>query len=85
MLRQIEDGLIAYDERYDEYNIVLKSEDGIDLLQKIDFCPWSGDKLPDSQRDKWFDELEEKGVDPMNDDIPTYYQSAVWRAASSRV
>lgn len=79
MSRQVEDGVIIYDDRFDEYNIVVKSEEGVNFLQKIDFCPWSGDRLPNSQRDRWFDELEAKGIDPMNEVIPPSFQSAEWR------
>jgi len=72
-------GLIRYDERFDEYNIVAQTDDEVEVLQRIDFCPWSGDKLPSGYRDQWFDELEARGIDPLNDPIPDIFQTAEWR------
>ncbi len=76
---QISNGLIRYDERFDEYDIVLREDDQIEVLQKIVFCPWSGDRLPQGCRDRWFDELEALGIDPLNDPIPEPYQTKQWR------
>lgn len=47
--------------------------------QQIYFCPWCGERLPQSQRDKWFDELEALGIDPMNEPYPEKYKTAEWR------
>jgi hypothetical protein len=79
MARQVADRIIHYDPRHDEYGIVLRQDPLTVKTQKIDFCPWSGDRLPQSQRSRWFDELEAKGIDPMNDEIPEEYQSDAWR------
>ncbi|WP_399449174.1 DUF6980 family protein [Streptomyces sp. WAC01280] len=47
----------------------------------IDFCPWCGRRLPESQRDRWFDELERRGIDPWEDEVPAEFQDDGWLAA----
>lgn len=47
------------------------------------YCPWCGDKLPPSQRDRWFDELEARGIDPNVDPIPPEFQSGEWRGTTA--
>jgi hypothetical protein len=44
----------------------------------IVFCPWCGQKLPDSLRDDWFDKLEQLGVDPYGKDIPAEFTDERW-------
>lgn len=83
MQQQVGDGLIKYDERFDQFSIVVKAGNEVETLQGISFCPWSGHKLPGSLRSRWFDELEAIGVDPMNDEIPLEYQSAAWRSEAA--
>lgn len=70
-----EDNLINYSEKWNEYNMNVDNN----IQQRIYFCPWCGERLPESQRDNWFDELESMGIDPMNDEIPIEYQSEEWR------
>ncbi|WP_376563835.1 DUF6980 family protein [Streptomyces sp. NPDC056178] len=50
----------------------------------IDFCPWCGRRLPESQRDRWFDELERRGIDPGEDEVPAEFQDDRWLAAPPR-
>jgi len=42
------------------------------------YCPWSGDKLPASLRDHWFDELERRGIDPGTDEVPPEFLDHRW-------
>ncbi|HEX8214122.1 MAG TPA: hypothetical protein VF582_01475 [Allosphingosinicella sp.] len=49
--------------------------------QQLFYCPWCGERLPPSQRDRWFEELEALGIDPGSDAIPEDYQSGAWRGA----
>jgi len=65
---------VRYDPRFDTYSIKSGS-----AWQELYYCPWCGEKLPPSQRDKWFDELEAKGIEPMNDPYPEDYKTAAWR------
>jgi hypothetical protein len=70
------DAPIIYCEKFDEYG--LKIIDGGTSSILIDFCPWCGQKLPDSKREKWFDEIEGLGIDPWNGEIPKKYLSNEW-------
>lgn len=71
------DLVIGYDEVFDEYSII---KEGVSL--SISFCPWCGVRLPPSQRDRWFSELETLlGPNPLSDreKIPQRYRSREWR------
>lgn len=71
------DSLISYDEVFDEYGLII--HDGGTSLILINYCPWCGQKLPDSKRDKWFNELEKIGfLEPTEEDIPPEYRSCDW-------
>lgn len=65
---------VRYDARFDEYWIPAGG-----AQQLLFFCPWCGETLPPSQRDRWFDELEARGLDPLEDPVPMEYQSGAWR------
>jgi len=67
--------LVAYDVRFDSYEIAVRRN----VSQQISFCPWCGERLPASQRERWFDELEALGVDPMKEPYPEKYKTARWR------
>lgn len=67
------DMLIEYYPKFDEYALI-KGQ----VSATIHFCPWCGVKLPPSQRDRWFDELEALGVEPWSDDVPEPYKSGAW-------
>ncbi len=69
---------IRYDPKFDEYTILSGG-----ALQQLYYCPFCGERLPESKRDEWFDQLEARGVgDPWNDEVPVEYQSDVWRKGS---
>ncbi len=71
------DALISYSEKFDEYGLII--HDGGSSGIGIYFCPWCGTKLPESQRSRWFEELEALGFDdPYGQEIPEDYQSAAW-------
>jgi len=42
------------------------------------YCPWCGQKLPTSLRDRWFEELEKRGIDPVTGDIPLAFADERW-------
>lgn len=72
------DLVIGYDEVFDEYSII---KEGVSL--SISYCPWCGKRLPQSQRERWFAELERLlGPNPLSDrnKIPQRYRSREWRA-----
>lgn len=68
-------GLVSYDIRFDSYALRV----GRDASQQIYHCPWCGERLPPSQRDKWYDELEALGIDPMKEPCPAKYTTDEWR------
>lgn len=73
------DALIKYIPKYNEYGLII--HDGGTSMVRISFCPWCGTKLPDSQRDRWFERLEKLGIDPATDEVPTEYLSEAWYSA----
>ncbi|MGW5481912.1 DUF6980 family protein [Streptomyces sp. NPDC004008] len=74
------DALILFTARFREYGLVV--HDGGTSSIGIDFCPWCGQRLPESQRDRWFEELESRGIDPWNDEIPAEFQDDRWLGVS---
>ena len=74
-----EDPVLWYSSRFREY--LLPISDGGTSGIIIEYCPWCGNKLPDSLRSRWFDELESMGIDVvLGDDsnIPSEYLSEKW-------
>ena len=71
-------GAVEYDARFDSYWV----ETG-GLRQDLFFCPWCGEKLPASQQDRWFDDLEDQGFDPFSDPVPEPYRTGAWRGAET--
>jgi hypothetical protein len=69
------DSLVVYNEVFDEYGLLV--HDGGASYVLIDVCPWCGTRLPESQRDRWFDETDEKGFD--DDNLPDAYRTGAWR------
>ena len=69
---------VRYDARFDEYWIPAGG-----ARQGLFYCPWYGEKLPPSQRDRWFDELETMGLNPLTDPIPEAYRSGAWRGPAA--
>lgn len=70
------DCALIYNPVFDEYGLVVHDGGASYLL--INHCPWCAAKLPDSQRDRWFDEtdaLELKG----DDALPARYLTDEWR------
>ena len=77
------DSLISYDEIFDEYGLII--HDGGASMILINYCPWCGKKLPESKRDKWFNELEKIGfLEPTEEDIPPEYRSCDWYKKNER-
>jgi hypothetical protein len=68
-------GLIYLD-KFREFGIEYR--DGGASYQHIRFCPFCGTCLPNSVRDKWFDDIEAKGLDPWSEEIPEEYKSSAW-------
>ncbi len=77
------DNLISYTAMFDEYGIII--HDGGTSVIGINFCPWCGSKLPESKRDRWFEELEKLGfTDLFIQDIPEKFKTDEWYRATNR-
>lgn len=73
----ISDATVIYNEVFDEYGILI--HDGGNSKILIEFCPWCGKRLPESKRDRWFEELEALGIDsPFTQDLPDEYKTSAW-------
>jgi hypothetical protein len=72
------DQLIVYNEIFDEIGILV--HDGGPSYVLMQFCPWCGTRLPESQRNRWFDETEAKGF--TDETMPLDYRSGEWRRKS---
>ena len=70
------DSILKFSVKYDEYGIII--HDGGTSSITILFCPFCGQKLPDSKRDLWFETLEAKGLDPWEDETPAQYNIYGW-------
>ncbi|MEU6702305.1 DUF6980 family protein [Streptomyces wuyuanensis] len=79
------DALVHFMPRYQEYGLLI--HDGGSSYVELLFCPWCGARLPESQRDRWFDAMEERGIDPWGDEIPDIFRDDRWlrdRATTSQ-
>jgi len=73
----VEDPVITYVKVFDEYGIAVK--DGGTSKIRIKYCPWCGTRLPESKKDRWYDELEQLGIsDPDDPRIPDSYRTDLW-------
>src|SRR5580765_8713321 len=67
---------LEYSPQFREYG--LKYQDGGSSVQILSFCPWCGRKLPASLRDRWFDRLDELGLEPNDANIPANMLTEKW-------
>ena len=70
------DCLIHYAPRFREYGLII--HDGGTASSRIRFCPWCGTRLPESLRDEWFAEMERRGINPWESEVPEEFRSAAW-------
>ena len=77
------DKVVYYSSKFNEYGLPIHDgENGrATSYIQIQHCPWCGKKLPESQRDEWFDCLERLGFDsPLEslDEIPSKFKTSEW-------
>ena len=79
------DALIGFTPRFQEYALIIHdgdpsvADDGSPSGGVvISYCPWCGTRLPESQRDRWLQEMERRGIDPWTDAIPAEFQDDRW-------
>ena len=70
------DCVVDYSPMFREYGLII--HDGGSSSYNIRFCPWCGARLPESLRDRWFTEMEQRGVDPWEGEVPEEYRSEAW-------
>lgn len=70
------DALVIHNRVFDEYGLIV--HDGGASYVLIKRCPWCGTTLPDSQRDRWFDETDQFGEGD-GDALPERYLTDAWR------
>ncbi|WP_405144274.1 hypothetical protein OG589_41320 [Sphaerisporangium sp. NBC_01403] len=71
--------LVEFIPKFQEYGLIV--HDGGTSVIGIAFCPWCGSRLPDSQRDRWFEELDRRGIEPGGDDVPAEFEDDRWLQA----
>jgi hypothetical protein len=69
---------LNFNAKFREFGIAIL--DGGSSVLEITHCPWCAKKLPGSLRQKWFDELEKRGIDPATGAIPPEFTDARWYA-----
>ncbi|MFC9688911.1 DUF6980 family protein [Kribbella sp. NPDC056951] len=70
------DAVVTFSAKFQEYGLII--HDGGSSVLGISFCPWCGQRLPESQRDRWFDSLERLGIDPWSDEVPAEFEDDRW-------
>ena len=70
------DALVTFIPKFGEYGLII--HDGGDSYVVISHCPWCGARLPESQRDRWFEEMERRGIDLSADDVPAEFDDDRW-------
>jgi hypothetical protein len=65
----------VYVPRYREWGLLV---DGGPAIQSVTHCPWCGSELPESLRDRFFDELDKHGLDVDTPDLPLHLRSDAW-------
>ncbi len=69
---------VEYIERFDEFALPVGEDLGRSVII-LKYCPWCGKKLPESKRQKWFEILNELGIDPTEDKlIPYPLKRSLW-------
>lgn len=74
------DHVVVYLPQFDEFGLVIRdggNGSGESYLEIV-YCPWCGTKLPESKRDRYFEQLEARGIDPATDTIPIKFYSDAW-------
>ena len=70
---------VFYSRRFDEYMLPESDGSGSGIL--LSFCPWCGNKLPESKRMRWFEKLDALGIEFSlldTEQVPPEYLSDDW-------
>jgi hypothetical protein len=66
---------VGYEPRFREYSIALLESDAHQLIH---FCPWCGAELPESVRERFFDEMDRLGIDYPDEEPPPRFGTDTW-------
>lgn len=66
---------LSYLPKYREFGF---SVDDGPAIQLIAYCPWCGERLPDSLRGRFFDLLDEMKLEPDDAELPLDFRSDAW-------
>ncbi|ADW68817.1 hypothetical protein AciX9_1769 [Granulicella tundricola MP5ACTX9] len=72
---------ILYVPKFRDYGIPVL--DGGGSFIAISHCPWCGQTLPHTLRDRWFTEIEARGFEIGDDNIPVEFATDAWWKASA--
>lgn len=72
------DALVGYTPHLREHGLLI--HDGGGSTVEIRFCPWCGDRLPASLRDRFFEELAARGLSPGDPRPAELRDDRWWRA-----
>ncbi len=67
---------ISYIPKFREYGI--KVLDGGSSYIELKFCPFTGQKLPESLRNIWFDTIEKLDLEPDDSNMPENLKTDQW-------
>ncbi len=67
---------ITYTPHFREYAILLIGNG--DVSQSVKFCPWCGQRLPESLRETWFDKIWGLGLETEDPEIPAELRTDEW-------
>ncbi|MFN8711431.1 MAG: DUF6980 family protein [Bacteroidota bacterium] len=67
---------IYFSRKFNEFG--LKILDGGSSYYTINYCPFCAVKLPDSLRDRWFEEMDKLGIVPWKEEVPEKYKTDEW-------
>ena len=67
---------LAYNDKFRE--VTIRVLDGGEAGILIEYCPFSGEPLPSSLRDEWFDRLDELDMEPDDPGLPQELRTGQW-------
>ncbi|MDZ7734585.1 MAG: hypothetical protein U5R31_17210 [Acidimicrobiia bacterium] len=70
------DQLVTFIPKFREYGLIV--HDGGESFVLIQHCPWCGSALPPSERHRWFETLEARGIAPGVDEVPPPFRDGTW-------
>jgi hypothetical protein len=67
---------VVYDPVFDEYQLTTVAWPLGSVV--LTFCPWCGQALPESKRNRWYDALDAAGTGPDDPELDQRFQGDAW-------